>query len=93
MFSFWLKIFCLTFGEIDFRLKPKTKGKTNEVNSSKITTENNDDIIDGLKTLHLKHPQNPIVDQINSNSIRNKFETLVSPVTSDIDILMISEKK
>ena len=93
MFSFWLKIFCLTFGEIDFRLKPKTKGKTNEVNSSKITTENNDDIIDGLKTLHLKHPQNPIIDQITSNSIRNKFETLVSPVTSDIDILMISEKK
>ena len=93
MFSFWLKIFCLTFGEIDFRLKPKTKGKTNEVNSSKITTENNDDIIDGLKTLHLKHPQNLIIDQINSNSIRNKFETLVSPVTSDIDILMISEKK
>ena len=30
---------------------------------------------------------------MNINSIRNKFETLVSPVTSDIDILMISETK
>ena len=58
-----------------------------------MTTENSDDIIDGLKTLHLKYPQNPIIAQINSNSIRNKFETLVSLVTSDIDILMISEKK
>ena len=31
--------------------------------------------------------------QININSIRNKFETLISLVTSDIDILMISETK
>ena len=30
---------------------------------------------------------------MNINSIRNKFETLVSPVISDIDILMISETK
>ena len=34
--------------------------------------------------------QNPIIAQMNINSIRNKFETLVSPVTSD-NILMISE--
>ena len=41
----------------------------------------------------MKYPQNPIIAQININSIRNKFETLVSLVTSDIDILMISETK
>ena len=58
-----------------------------------MATENIDDIIDGLKTLRLKFPQNPIIAQININSIRNKFETLVSLVTSDIDILMISETK
>ena len=58
-----------------------------------MTTENSDDIIDGFKTSRLKYPQNPIIAQININSIRNKFETLVSLVTSDIDILMISETK
>ena len=46
-----------------------------------------------MNTLRLKYPQNPIIAQININSIRNKFETLVSLVTSDIDILMISETK
>ena len=46
-----------------------------------------------MKTLRLKYPQNPIIAQIKINSIRNKFETLVSLVTSDIDILMISETK
>ena len=30
---------------------------------------------------------------MNINSVQNKFETLVSPVISDIDILMISETK
>ena len=46
-----------------------------------------------MKTLRLKYPQNPIIAQININSIRNKFEKLVSLVTSDIDIQMISETK
>ena len=40
----------------------------------------------------LKYPQIiGIIAQININSIRNKFETLVSLRTFDIDILMISE--
>ena len=34
-----------------------------------------------------------MIAQININSIRNKFETIVSLVTSDLDILIISEKK
>ena len=47
-----------------------------------------------LKTLCLKYPQIiAIIAQININSIRNKFETLVSLRTFDIDILMISETK
>ena len=63
-----------------------------KVNSLEIT-ENSDNIIDGFKILRLKYLQNPIIAQININSIQNKFETLVSLVTSDIDILMISETK
>ena len=59
----------------------------------KKTAKNSGDIIDGLKTLRLKYPTNPIIAQININSIQNKFETLVSLATSHIDILMISETK
>ena len=70
-------------------LHPGTNDAPQEVNFSETTTENSDDIIDGLKTLRLIHPQNPITVQININSIRNKFETLASLVPSDIDILMI----
>ena len=33
-----------------------------------------------------------MIAQININSIRHKFETIVSLVTSDLDILIISEK-
>ena len=75
------------------QIETQNQRKNKEVSSSEITTENSDDIIDGLKTLRLKYPQNPIIAQIKINSIRNKFETLVSLVTSDIDILMISETK
>ena len=46
-----------------------------------------------MKTSRLKYPQNPTIAQININSIGNKFEILVSLVTSDIDILTISERK
>ena len=46
-----------------------------------------------MKTLRLKYPQNTVIAQINISSIRNKFETLVSLLTSDIDVLMISETK
>ena len=59
----------------------------------KNTAESSDGIIDSLKTLRLKYLQNPVIAQINISSIRNKFETLVSVVTSDIDILKISETK
>ena len=58
-----------------------------------MTTENSDAIIDSLKTLHLKYPESPTIAQININSIRNEFETLVSLVTSDVNILTVSETK
>ena len=75
------------------QIETQNQRKNNEFNSSEITTENSDAIIDGLKTLRLKYPQNTVIAQININSIRNKFETLVSLSTSDIDVLMISETK
>ena len=75
------------------QIETQNQKKNTEDNSSENTGESRDDIVDGFKTLRLKHPQNPLMTQININSIRNKFETLVSLVTSEIDILMISETK
>ena len=49
-------------------------------------------MVDGLKILCLKFPQNPLIAQININSTRNKFQ-IASLATSDIDILIISETK
>ena len=37
--------------------------------------------------------QNPIITQININSIRNKFELLVPQVAANINVLKISETK
>ena len=34
-----------------------------------------------------------IIDQINVNSVRNKFEDLVNGVRGNVDILIISETK
>ena len=46
-----------------------------------------------MKILRLKYAQNPIIAQINVNSIRNKFELLVPQIPSNIDVLIISETK
>ena len=46
-----------------------------------------------IKDLRNQNPFRVIIDQININSIRNKFETLVSFINNNLDILMISETK
>ena len=73
------------------QIETQNQNENIEVRSSENTAENRDDIIDGLKTLLLKYPENFIITQMNINSVRNKFEALVSLVTSNVDILMISE--
>ena len=46
-----------------------------------------------LKALHLKNINKLIVAHLDINSLRNKFEFLVSLIKGNIDILMISETK
>ena len=55
-------------------------------------TENSEDIIDSLKILRLKYPQKSYnsSNKYQNKLIRNKFETLLSLITSEIDILMVS---
>ena len=47
----------------------------------------------GIKDLRNQNPFRVIIGHININSIRNKFEPLVSFINNKLDILMISETK
>ena len=60
------------------RLQTETQNqrKNKEVNSSKITTESSDDIIDGVKTLHLKYLQNLIIAKKKSSRCKTNFKYL-----------------
>ena len=46
-----------------------------------------------LKHLRSNHPKNILIEHLNINSIRNKFDSLTKMVTEEIDILMIMETK
>ena len=46
-----------------------------------------------MKNIRLKNFNNIIFPQININSVRNKFELLSHYVSSNIDILIITETK
>ena len=46
-----------------------------------------------LKALHLKNVNKLTIAHLNINSLRNKFEFLISLIKCNIDILMISETK
>ena len=46
-----------------------------------------------LKNIRLKNLNRLIVAQLNINSIRNKFDSLVQIFNNNIDILLISETK
>ena len=68
-------------------------GKSENPLSDPIITDEN--ISDNCKISYLRN-QNPfrvIIGHININSIRNKFEPLVSFINNNLDILMISETK
>ena len=46
-----------------------------------------------LKALRLKSVNKLIIAHLNINSLRNKFEFLISLIKDNIDVLMISEAK
>ena len=46
-----------------------------------------------LKALRLKNVNKLIIAHLNINSLRNKFEFLISLIKDNIDVLMISETK
>ena len=46
-----------------------------------------------LKAIRLKNVNKPMIAHLNINSLRNKFEFLISLSEDNIDVLMISETK
>ena len=46
-----------------------------------------------LKNLRLKNVNRLICTQLNINSLRNKFDSLINIINNNIDILMVSETK
>ena len=46
-----------------------------------------------LKSVKMKYSDNVLIAQLNINSIRNKFDQLVSIIQGNVDILVITETK
>ena len=63
------------------------------ISMNSVPDEHEDDIILGLKNLHVNYSNKIVMRHLNINSIRNKFQLLSSLTTGKIDILMISETK
>ena len=51
------------------------------------------DPFEKLKSTRLKNPNRLIIAQLNINSLRNKFDSLVRMLHNNLDILLISETK
>ena len=70
-----------------------TSGKSENPLFDPIITDENTSDFCGINDLRNQNPFRVIIGHININSIRNKFEPLVSFINNNLDILMISETK
>ena len=78
-----------TENEIDYNTSGKSE---NPLSDPIITDENTSDFCE-INDLRNQNPFRVIIGHININSIRNKFEPLVSFINNNLDILMISKTK
>ena len=78
-----------TGNEMDYN----TSGKSENPLSDPVIIDENTSDFCGINDLRNQTPFRVIIGHININSIRNKFEPLVSFVNNNLDILMISETK
>ena len=70
----------------------KFSGKVESPPSEPIIDRNTNGICE-LKQLRSQNPHRIIIGHVNINSIRNKFDSPVSFVGDNLDILMVSETK
>ena len=61
------------------------------LNTNTLNEANNENNV--LKNVRLKNSNKVIIDHININSLRNKFEFLTEMVQDKVDLLMISQTK
>ena len=78
-----------TENEIDYN----TSGKSENPLSDPIIIDENTSDFCRINDLRNQNPFKVIIGHVNINSIRNKFEPLVSFINNNLDILMISETK
>ena len=78
-----------TENEIDHN----TSGKSENPLSDPIIIDENNYDFRRINDLGNQNPLRFIIGHININSIRNKFEPLVSFINNNLDIVMISETK
>ena len=60
---------------------------------STLDNESISDPFEKLKNSRLKNPNRLIIAQLNINSLRNKFDSLIRMLHNNLDILLISETK
>ena len=60
---------------------------------STLTHELNLDTSSNIENIRSKNPNSLIIAQLNINSLRYKFDSLVEILRSHVDILLISETK
>ena len=70
-----------------------TSGKSEKSLSDPIIIDENTYDFLGIKDLKNQNPFRVIIGHININSIRHKFEPLVSFINNNLDILVISETR
>ena len=78
-----------TENEIDYN----TLGKSENPLSDTIIIDENISDFCGVYDLRSQNPFRVIIGHVNINSIRNKFEPLLSFINNNLDILMLSEAK
>ena len=78
-----------TENELDYN----TSGKPENPLSDPIITDQNTSDICEINDLRNQNPFRVIIGDININSIRNKFELLVSFISNNLDLLMKSKTK
>ena len=96
VFKFLSKNFNRSFEEnnVEITTVSSTALQSDEECKSKANqTTNLENINMDLKSLRLKNVNKLIITHLNINSLRNKFEFLISLIKDNIDILMISETK
>ena len=58
-----------------------------------MTHELNLDLYSNIENFRSNNPNRLIIAQLNINSLRNKFDSLVETLHSNVDIILISETK